>query len=140
MPAQGVNKMTKSTWSGTKPLAEWFNYFAENTIKADISYRGGVLKIDAGELFPGVEDAIIWASQGYLGGGIAGAITRGAMFSPDDLENEKQRALFNEALEAAKRYFYNLNNGGGDEYMQEHVTGADAGGYEANQSLATRAY
>ena len=74
-----------------------------------------------------------------LGGGIAGAICGRAMFDPAVL-NKKDQALFDRALAMAKLYFYNLNNGGGDEYMQEEVTGGGYKGYAKNQNLPVSAY
>ena len=112
----------------------------KNIIDCDISYRGGTLKIDASELFPGYCEktggkAIVGASQNYLGGGIAAAITGGAMFLPEEL-NKKERKIFDDVLKACKLYFYELNNGGGDEYIQENFSGQDVKhGYLKNQSL-----
>lgn len=117
-------------------------YIVEHTINADISYRGGSLKVDATGLFEsytGADAPIIGAYQNYLGGGIAGSIQAGAMFDPSEL-NAKDRALFDRALEACKLYFYDLNNGGGDDYMQENVTGRAAGGYKALQRMPRSAY
>lgn len=115
-------------------------------IDCDVSYRGGTLKIDVSEVFPEVtdwdngDDAIMGASQNYLGGGIAGRITSGAMFDKERLM-KKQRAVYEALAERIKRYFYNINNGGGDEYMQENVTGQDAhNGYETLQRLGISAY
>lgn len=124
-----------------KNLPEWYEFFKDHTIEADVSYRGGTFKASISELLPDVpsEQAVVGAYQNYLGGGIAGAIQAGAMMDPSELE-EQDEALMREAMEAAKRYFYNLNNGGGDEWMQEHVTGAAAGGYEENQKLSASAY
>lgn len=108
-------------------------------IECDVSYRGGTLKVDVSELFPTVDEPVMGASQNYLGGGIAGAISGGAMFSPDEL-TAKEQAVFHALLERIKQYFYAINNGGGDEYMQEEVTGASAGGYRKNQQMPHSAY
>jgi hypothetical protein len=109
-------------------------FIEENTTECDISYRGGVLKIDVSSLFPELEEAIMGASQGYLGGGIAGAISRGRMFDIE-LLTAKNKKVYAVLAEEVKKYFYELNNGGGDDYMQENVNT-----YEQNQRLATRAY
>lgn len=111
-----------------------------HTIECDISYRGGRLKVDVSELFPNIEDAVMGAYQNYLGGGIAGAIVGAAMFDPSSL-NAKEERVFYALKERIKKYFYALNNGGGDEYMQNEVTGKAArNGYERNQSLSVSAY
>lgn len=111
----------------------------ENTIECDISYRGGRLMVNVSSLFPGVDDPRMGASQNYLGGGIAGSISGGAMFDPDEL-NKADRATFEVLLERIKRHFYDINHGGGDEYMQENHTGPEAGGYEATQKMPNSAY
>jgi hypothetical protein len=111
-----------------------------NTINCDISYRGGTLKVDVSELFPNIENAVMGAYQNYLGGGIAGAIVGAAMFDPSEL-SAKEEKVFHALRERIKQYFYDLNNGGGDEYMQNEVTGKGAkNGYKRNQSLSVSAY
>jgi hypothetical protein len=106
-----------------------------NTIECDISYRGGILKVDVSALFPNVSEPVMGASQNYLGGGIAGAITGGAMFTPDELRTKREKLMFSAMIERLKRHFYALNNGGGDEYMQEEYNS-----YERNQNLPVRGY
>lgn len=110
-----------------------------HTIDCDISYRGGTLKIDVSSLFPKVAEegdrAIMGAYQNYLGGGMAGSIQSGAMFDSRTL-SKRDQATYMALAERIKRHFYNLNNGGGDEYMQENVTGKGApNGYLKNQNL-----
>ena len=115
-------------------------FIEKNITSEDISYRGGSVKVDVSELFQNLEeDAIMGAYQNYLGGGIAGAIIGASMFDPDVL-NKKDRKVFKELKEAIKMYFYDVNNGGGDEWMQEEVTGKKAGGYKKNQSMAISGY
>ena len=109
-----------------------------HTMECDVSYRGGTLKVDVGDLF-NVPNAIMGAYQNYLGGGIAGAIVGCAMFDPNEL-NKAEQKLFYELKEKIKVYFYDINNGGGDEYMQEEVFGRDAKGYAKNQSLPVSGY
>lgn len=116
------------------------SFIRDHVIHCDISYRGGTLKVDVSDIFPDVSKPIMGASQNYLGGGIAGCINGGAMFSPDELKTKKDRALFEALLEGCKRYFYDVNHGGGDEYMHDNVVGPDAGGYEAVQRLPRSAY
>tara|TARA_R110000868_G_scaffold160342_1_gene389793 strand:+ start:422 stop:775 length:354 start_codon:yes stop_codon:yes gene_type:complete len=109
-------------------------FIEDNTKSCDVSYRGGTLKIDASELFPELDDATMGAYQNYLGGGIAGAIQIGTNFNPGDL-SESDQVVFKDLSEALKRYFYNINNGGGDDYMVEEVNS-----YEQNQTLPKSAY
>jgi len=142
----GIWYLNGAEWSGKwakvhdfeDPRLEAFS-LEENTIDADISYRGGKIKIDASELFPEYyertgERAIVGAYQNYLGGGIAGRIVGAAMFQPEEL-TEEERALFDPLLKRCVAYFHSLNNGGGDEYMQENYSGLDF-----NQTLPTSAY
>jgi len=115
-------------------------FIEEHTINADVSYRGGSLKVDVSDLFEtGDEPAIMGAYQNYLGGGIAGAIQTGRQF---DISNfsKKDLKIYEVMAEACKRYFYDLNNGGGDDYMQENVTGGVSKGYKALQKMPSRAY
>lgn len=113
-----------------------FNAFVEtHMIYCDVSYRGGAIKVDVSELLDtGEEDAIMGAYQNYLGGGIAGRIQIGTMFDPDQL-SDKDAKVFTQLSDAIKQYFYSLNNGGGDEYMQEEVNS-----FELNQILPINGY
>lgn len=124
--------------SKLKTKADWFAYFEARTMSgSDISYRGGSLKIDITDLLPSIQDhadQVIGAYQNYLGGGIAGAIIGAAMFDPAEL-TAKDRKVFEKALDMVKQYFYHLNNGGGDEYMQENYNS-----YARNQNLPARGY
>ena len=111
------------------------NFIIEDHIlRCEISYRGGGVEIDASDIFG--DDAKMTAYQNYLGGGIAGSIQSDANFEP----TKKQLKQFNQLAEDLKRWFYDQNNGGGDDYMQENVTGAEAGGYERLQRMAKSAY
>lgn len=124
----------------TKKTFNAYEFIENNIIDMDISYRGGSLKVDVSELFDtGNEPAVMGAYQNYLGGGIAGSIQTGRQFDISGF-NKKDMALYMEMAEACKRYFYNVNNGGGDDYMQENVTGADAGGYDRLQKMPASAY
>ena len=133
----------------TKTYRKYHTFITENLITCDISYRGGQLKIDASRLFPSIIkqqdegeeiDATCGAYQNYLGGGMAGRIQAGTNIHPDQLKTAKERKDLSNLLEALKMYFYDLNNGGGDEYMQEEVTGSTAGGYKKNQTMPTSGY
>lgn len=110
-------------------------FIESNLIDADISYRGGSMKIDVSDLFnTGEEPAIMGAYQNYLGGGIAGSIQTGRMFDISGF-SEEDLAIYKELAEACQKWFYNQNNGGGDDYMQEEVTGSEAGGFERLQKM-----
>ena len=99
-----------------------------NIIACDISYRGGTLKIDTSSVFgPGT---IMGAYQNYLGGGIAGRICVGSNFTLD--KTSKAYEILSDRI---LQYFYNLNNGGGDDYMQEEYNTL-----ERNQNLPISAY
>ena len=109
------------------------DYIEDNTKSCDVSYRGGILKVDLSGLLSGEsleaideagEEAEAGASQNYLGGGIAGSITTGRSFDVD-LLIKKDLNVYEEFSEAVKLYFYNINNGGGDDYMQENYSGLD---------------
>lgn len=114
-------------------IADNFN-IESHILECGISYRGGNLKIDVAELFPNVDEPVMGAYQNYLGGGIAGCIVGAAMFDPAEL-SVKDRKVFDCLIERIKKYFYSLNNGGGDEYMVENVNS-----YKQNQSLKSSAY
>lgn len=116
-------------------------FIKAHIITSDVSYRGGSLKVDVSELFEtGDEPAIMGAYQNYLGGGMAGAIQTGRQFDISGFSAKDQK-IYNTMAEACKRYFYDLNNGGGDEYMQSEVTGAEAKrGYDRLQKLPVSGY
>lgn len=111
-------------------------YIEANTLRCEVSYRGGGIEIDISTLL-GIDGARMSAYQNYLGGGITGAICTDTNIKA---ENDIQAGLIAEMADALKRYFYGLNNGGGDEYMQENITGADAGGFERLQKMPKSAY
>lgn len=102
----------------------------DRILRCEISYRGGGVEIDLSDIFG--DDAKMSAYQNYLGGGIAGSIQSD--------QNFERTSESEEIAEQLKRWFYNQNNGGGDDYMQENVTGAEAGGYEKNQRMPESAY
>lgn len=120
----------------TKAKKEEFK-IDEHILSCDASYRGGVIKIDVSSLFPSIakEDAIMGASQNYLGGGLRGSISGGAMFEPSELSAE-ERPLFDSLLEQIKRYFHAITSseemGMNDEW--------NTFSYERQQKMATSAY
>jgi len=97
-------------------------------MRCEASGRGGGIEINAGELFPDIEDARIAAYQNYLGGGLLGSIQANANFTPE----EKDKTKFLELAEALKKYFHNLTNHEGDEW--EEAT------FEENQNRPVSAY
>ncbi len=112
-------------------------FIKENTIECDVSYRGGKLKIDVTNLFPSLQDhadTVMYAYQNYLGGGIAGSIQSGASFDPEEL-TQKEYKEYLILCHELKLYFYNLNAGGGDDYMVENVNT-----FSQNQTLPESAY
>lgn len=115
-------------------------FIEAHIISEDVSYRGGSLKVDVSELFEtGDESAVMGAYQNYLGGGIAGSIQVGRQFDISGF-NKKDAKIYEVMAEACKRYFYDLNNGGGDEYMQENVTGGGSNGYKKLQKMPVSGY
>ena len=133
----------------TTKYNKYIEYIENNIKHCDISYRGGVLKVDISGLLSqksndaieeAGEDAIAGASQNYLGGGIAGSITSGRMFDIE-LLTAGDKKKWPQIAEALKRYFYDVNNGGGDDYMQENITGKDAkAGYQRLQKMPVSGY
>ena len=114
---------------------DYTHFIEDHMISCEIDYRGGTLKIDVSSLFDtDEEEAIMGAHQNYLGGGIAGAIVGAETFDKEKL-NKKDRKVFDELKKAIKKYFYNANNGGGDDYMVKNVNT-----YEKTQSLPVSAY
>jgi hypothetical protein len=110
-------------------------FIEANVTHCDLSYRGGTLKVNVSDLFPNIDDATMGAYQNYLGGGMAGAIVGASMFDPSELKTKKDQKTFSELKEAIKQYFYDLNHGGGDDYMVNEVNN-----YSQNQSLPISAY
>jgi hypothetical protein len=113
-------------------------YLISHVLEEDISYRWWTLKIDVSELFPYIsnyyDETVVWAYQNYLGGGIAGCIVWTATFQIDALHT-KDVPLFRKILEETKKLFFEINNWGGDEYMQSlNLT------YENNQKWPVSAY
>lgn len=118
-------------------------YIEQNTIKCDVSYRGGVLKVDISGMLTETsnqnienagEEAHAGASQNYLGGGIAGRITTGRSFDTELLTKGDQKK-YEQFCTAVIEYFHDINNGGGDEYMQENYASL-----EYNQKLPVSGY
>ncbi len=117
-------------------------YIENNLIDYDVSYRGGYIKVDLSNLFSNRsierieeagETAIAGSSQNYLGGGVAGGIRSGSNFDTSLLTKEDLKK-YRQFSEEIKKYHYKMNNGGGDDYMQENAS------YQKTQSLPYSAY
>jgi len=50
-------------------------YIKENTLRCEVSYRGGGIEIDAEE-FLGIDGARVSVYQNYLGGGLLGSVAQ----------------------------------------------------------------
>ena len=109
-------------------------FIKENTDECKVSERGGKLVIDVSSLFPSIANPKMMAYQNYLGGGIAGKIMQKDNFTANDLTQKeyKEYLIIRDEL---KLYFYNLNAGGGDDYMVENVNN-----FQQNQTLPESAY
>lgn len=117
-------------------IAEAFD-IESHIISCDASYRGGTLKVDVSELFPNItkDEAIMGASQNYLGGGMRACITGGAMFSPDELSAKEQKIFF--ALkERIKQYFHAITNDENLDMNDEWNTMS----YDKNQAMPVSGY
>jgi len=129
-------------------IKNYKEYIEGNIVKCDVSYRGGSLVVDVSGLLSDESNEAIYeagerttagAYQNYLGGGIAGSIQAGRNFDVSLLTQEDQKE-WSTIEEALKRFFYDVNEGGGDEYMHDNVTGPKAGGYEEVQKLPASGY
>lgn len=115
----------------------------DNILKMDISYRGGILKYNISKLLSDDsleaidevgEVAEAGAYQNYLGGGIAGKISVGVSFDRDLLTDE-DKEIFDIFCDEVVSFFFEINNGGDDDYMQENY-----GTLDHNQNLPESAY
>jgi VIT1/CCC1 family predicted Fe2+/Mn2+ transporter len=110
-------------------------FIEANVISADVSYRGGTVNVNVAELFPEVSNPVMGAYQNYLGGGIAGRIIGAAMFNPEEELSAEDQVKFEEVKAEIVKYFFELNGGGGDDYMQENYSSL-----EFNQNLPESGY
>ena len=109
---------------------DYTKYIEDNTKRCEASGRGGGIEIDAGGLFPYIEEAGITAYQNYLGGGMLGSIQSSDNFSSK--LHKRDAAKFEALREALKRYFHNLTNHEDDEW--------EAASFEQNQNRPESAY
>ena len=64
-------------------------YITENTLRCEVSYRGGGIEIDASAYLK-IDGAKMTAYQNYLGGGMLGSIGGSRNFTT----NNKQKAVY----------------------------------------------
>lgn len=110
-----------------------FKYIEANTLRCEVSRRGGGIEIDASEylFLPGAK---MTAYQNYLGGGMTGAVLSDRNFSITS--NKRREARAARLAEALKRYFYNLSN----EIVEDYDEWAASASFEAQQSRPGSAY
>jgi len=104
-------------------------YIQENTIRQDVSYRGGGIEIDVSSLFG--EGCKMTAYQNYLGGGMLGSIQNSYNFDTDNLSGAKAKKLEIISRELCQ-YLHGLTNHNDDEWESDT--------FEQNQSRPSSAY
>lgn len=111
-------------------------YFEANTLRLEVSHRGGGIEIDATDFLGGYPYELhMTAYQNYLGGGLTGSV----LGSIEGRLRDYPKAVQTKALklnEALKHYFYCLSN---DEVANwdEWATTPD---FEAQQARPASAY
>lgn len=94
-------------------MKDFVKYIEENTLRCEVSYRGGGIEIDASDylLTPGAK---MTAYQNYLGGGILGSIE-----SDCNIRNWEATEIADNVRKlskALKEYFHSLTNHEEDEF------------------------
>jgi len=103
-------------------------YIIANTLRCEVSYRGGGVEIDASEYLK-MDGAKMTAYQNYLGGGMLGSVNGSQNFTTTD----KRKAAKAKRLQTAlKQYFHGLTVHDDDEW--EDCT------FEEGQSRPASAY
>ena len=110
---------------------DYNQFILDNLTESDVSHRGGSIKVNAGELFPNIDNPTVGAYQNYLGGGLLGAVVGAAMFDPGELKAKDQK-IFKELLEACKKYLHAITRHTGDEWEDQD--------YNRNQEMPVSAY
>ena len=108
-------------------------YFEGNTLRLELSHRGGGIEIDA-EDYLHLPHAKMTAYQNYLGGGMTGSIQSSCNFDVSIDADLQAKALA--LAEALKRYFYSLSN----EEVAEWDEWAVSESFEAQQRRSGSAY
>lgn len=93
-----------------------FEYIENNTIRLEVSSRGGGIEIDISE-FTGINGALLSAYQNYLGGGMLGRVCSDCNLDESQLTDEQQSDL-NDLSEALKQYYHNQTNQYCDEWSE----------------------
>ncbi len=107
-------------------------YITNNTIRLEVSHRGGGIEIDASEYLK-IDGAKITAYQNYLGCGMTGSIASDRNFETKD---KRKLARADKLAEALKRYFYNASN----DLVQDYDEWASSDSYESQQNRPNSAY
>jgi len=114
-----------------------FDYIEANTIRCEVSHRGGGIEIDATDYLDadGGFPLQMTAYQNYLGGGMTGAVAGGIQGRLRDYPKHIQTIAL-ELNEALKEYFYNLSNSEVADY-DEWAVSSD---FDSQQSRPESAY
>ena len=113
-------------------MKNFTTYIEANTLRLEVSRRGGGIEIDASE-YLGLPGAKLTAYQNYLGGGMLGSVQADRNFSITSSQiREAKTAKLQDAL---KRYFHKLSNAEAVEYDDY-----SASEYDANQNRPGSAY
>jgi hypothetical protein len=88
---------------------DYLDYIERNTLRKQVSSRGGGIEICLQELYPKVhkmeEGAKMTAYQNYLGGGLLGRVCNDCT-----IKDWTQNSVLNELAEALAQYYHNLTN------------------------------
>ena len=103
-------------------MFDFVKYIEANTLRLEVSSRGGGIEIDASE-YTKCPGAKMTAYQNYLGGGMLGAVQSSRNFAGNNGD---------ELEDALKRYYHDITNEDAGEW--------EASDYEANQARAASAY
>lgn len=109
------------------------DYIEENTLRAEVSHRGGGIEIDASEYLL-TEGAKMTAYQNYLGGGLTGAVQFDCNIR--DWQKTEVADRVEELGTELMKYFYNQTNPVVDEWDEWSSTES----FEEQQSRPVSAY
>lgn len=109
-------------------------YIEANTLRCDVSRRGGGIEIDAAEYLQ-IPFARMAAYQNYLGGGMLGSVQASMNGNIAACKDKRKLAKAEKLAEALKRYFHELTNAEAEDW-DEWATSD----YEQNQNRSISAY
>ena len=112
-------------------MTDYIEYIKNNTLRCEVSSRGGGIEIDLAELLPEVENPLISVYQNYLGGGLLGKVVSNCNFNYKKLP-EDQKQIVEDLSEQLKIYYHDMTNPPEDTW--EHQD------YIKNQSMPASAY